>query len=109
MRLDRPGLSDRIRCDRLCFGLSDPMGSVASKGAEQPEPITPRRYLRPMWPPAKYQRWPAPETPGTRSWPLQRCVGSLDRKSTRLNSSHVAISYAVFCLKKKKIYYEGRL
>src|SRR5690625_5743245 len=27
---------------------------------------------------------------------------SEDRKSTRLNSSHVAISYAVFCLKKKK-------
>src|SRR5207253_7491861 len=26
-----------------------------------------------------------------------------DRKSTRLNSSHVAISYAVFCLKKKKM------
>src|SRR5690349_22280183 len=28
--------------------------------------------------------------------------GSTDRKSTRLNSSHVEISYAVFCLKKKK-------
>src|SRR5438874_5307625 len=28
-----------------------------------------------------------------------------DRKSTRLNSSHVEISYAVFCLKKKKIEY----
>src|SRR5690625_6841467 len=28
-----------------------------------------------------------------------------DRKSTRLNSSHVAISYAVFCLKKKNIQY----
>src|SRR5690606_41298338 len=28
--------------------------------------------------------------------------GKLDRKSTRLNSSHVKISYAVFCLKKKK-------
>src|SRR5690349_23046430 len=27
---------------------------------------------------------------------------SVDRKSTRLNSSHVEISYAVFCLKKKK-------
>src|SRR5699024_12019740 len=27
----------------------------------------------------------------------------LDRKSTRLNSSHVSISYAVFCLKKKKL------
>src|SRR5690625_5764370 len=30
-------------------------------------------------------------------------IRSLDRKSTRLNSSHVAISYAVFCLKKKRI------
>src|SRR5699024_12392716 len=29
-------------------------------------------------------------------------VGEQDRKSTRLNSSHVSISYAVFCLKKKK-------
>src|SRR3712207_8641829 len=29
-------------------------------------------------------------------------VGQLDRKSTRLNSSHANISYAVFCLKKKK-------
>src|SRR3712207_7822346 len=28
--------------------------------------------------------------------------GELDRKSTRLNSSHANISYAVFCLKKKK-------
>src|SRR5690625_6228094 len=35
----------------------------------------------------------------------ERFVASygLDRKSTRLNSSHVAISYAVFCLKKKTI------
>src|SRR5437868_9444933 len=31
-----------------------------------------------------------------------RCRGRGDRKSTRLNSSHVSISYAVFCLKKKK-------
>src|SRR5258708_27539268 len=29
-------------------------------------------------------------------------AGDLDRKSTRLNSSHQIISYAVFCLKKKK-------
>src|SRR5690606_39437008 len=29
-------------------------------------------------------------------------VQGIDRKSTRLNSSHVKISYAVFCLKKKK-------
>src|SRR5258705_994859 len=33
----------------------------------------------------------------TRRWPSQS-----DRKSTRLNSSHLGISYAVFCLKKKK-------
>src|SRR5256885_13086590 len=30
---------------------------------------------------------------------------SRDRKSTRLNSSHLVISYAVFCLKKKKQYF----
>src|SRR5699024_12195202 len=29
------------------------------------------------------------------------CISIKDRKSTRLNSSHVSISYAVFCLKKK--------
>src|SRR5690554_7791625 len=32
---------------------------------------------------------------------LQKELGQQDRKSTRLNSSHVRISYAVFCLKKK--------
>src|SRR5438067_10454117 len=34
--------------------------------------------------------------------PLLLAAGELDRKSTRLNSSHVSISYAVFCLKKKQ-------
>src|SRR3712207_7140345 len=38
--------------------------------------------------------------PGGR--PVARVVPPLDRKSTRLNSSHANISYAVFCLKKKK-------
>src|SRR3712207_7482472 len=33
---------------------------------------------------------------------LRRCFHVRDRKSTRLNSSHANISYAVFCLKKKK-------
>src|SRR3712207_7341096 len=36
------------------------------------------------------------------AWP-QRRHDPRDRKSTRLNSSHANISYAVFCLKKKKI------
>src|SRR3712207_7272431 len=35
--------------------------------------------------------------------PLRRGPRHRDRKSTRLNSSHANISYAVFCLKKKKI------
>src|SRR5690625_7357277 len=34
--------------------------------------------------------------------PPRKPRANRDRKSTRLNSSHVAISYAVFCLKKKK-------
>src|SRR6266511_4462503 len=56
-------------------------------------------------------RSPAPARPAPTAG--RRCAGcrgdlsvstgsSTDRKSTRLNSSHVKISYAVFCLKKKK-------
>src|SRR5262245_7700941 len=43
-------------------------------------------------------------TPGIEvSSEVKSRVARLDRKSTRLNSSHLGISYAVFCLKKKKI------
>src|SRR3712207_8545428 len=43
---------------------------------------------------------------GETSAVLERAVREpLDRKSTRLNSSHANISYAVFCLKKKNKYY----
>src|SRR6202043_594925 len=38
---------------------------------------------------------------------LPRTLVTKDRKSTRLNSSHVAISYAVFCLKKKQHLCDG--
>src|SRR5436190_18109942 len=47
---------------------------------------------------------PKPQRPGA-SWgkPFHSNLKAfLDRKSTRLNSSHTVISYAVFCLKKKK-------
>src|SRR5207249_11614418 len=56
-------------------------------------------------------RTPRPAVEARRSMPTCRSDGgsvpglhlaSEDRKSTRLNSSHVSISYAVFCLKKKK-------
>src|SRR5699024_12627402 len=50
-----------------------------------------------------------PLAPGVRASAMARCqpassagFKARDRKSTRLNSSHVSISYAVFCLKKKK-------
>src|SRR3989454_5613779 len=49
-----------------------------------------------------------PETPQEAAAMLKRLEGrkhqvmTADRKSTRLNSSHLVISYAVFCLKKKK-------
>src|SRR5439155_27288257 len=41
-------------------------------------------------------------TPALRNFLMSCRSRKRDRKSTRLNSSHVAISYAVFCLKKKK-------
>src|SRR5437667_5664968 len=48
---------------------------------------------------------PPPRTAGRPPSPRRWTRGSArerDRKSTRLNSSHITISYAVFCLKKKK-------
>src|SRR5574337_1397706 len=50
---------------------------------------------------------PMPGTRERRGWlPAGACKPVLgDRKSTRLNSSHHSISYAVFCLKKKKLLY----
>src|SRR5690625_3557997 len=48
-----------------------------------------------------YENYLRGNGPDTR-WMSMSVVFIKDRKSTRLNSSHVAISYAVFCLKKKK-------
>src|SRR5690348_18095502 len=47
----------------------------------------------------------AMDEPSSGAWkpfPRGRILNGRDRKSTRLNSSHPSISYAVFCLKKKK-------
>src|SRR5438309_6280949 len=46
------------------------------------------------------------DDPGTTAEPHRQqplAAGNVDRKSTRLNSSHSSISYAVFCLKKKML------
>src|SRR5690349_17683723 len=54
----------------------------------------------------KIKEWPLNAFLGqydNKSWQYARkALSGQDRKSTRLNSSHVEISYAVFCLKKKK-------
>src|SRR5690606_41894033 len=60
------------------------------------------------WSAARSPAAPAPPAPcsspssrSARSPPRSASWATRDRKSTRLNSSHVKISYAVFCLKKK--------
>src|SRR5690625_6472029 len=70
----------------------------------------PTRRSSDLRPPAARKRGPAAQPAGGfRAFgPLggraaaAPAPGARDRKSTRLNSSHVAISYAVFCLKKKR-------
>src|SRR4051794_41729962 len=52
-----------------------------------------------------HHRWRQDEAPGDVHPAVLDAAGrrvNVDRKSTRLNSSHPSISYAVFCLKKKK-------
>src|SRR3712207_8357188 len=46
-----------------------------------------------------------PEAAGVGKAIRRQCLSGGDRKSTRLNSSHANISYAVFCLKKKTTYH----
>src|SRR2546426_12632143 len=48
----------------------------------------------------------AVEVPPNARWLV---TAGTDRKSTRLNSSHLVISYAVFCLKKKKLTYDASI
>src|SRR3712207_7069931 len=50
----------------------------------------------------KFTHWLAKAAKGSEFLDLIYGSGNGDRKSTRLNSSHANISYAVFCLKKKK-------
>src|SRR2546422_5786038 len=63
---------------------------------------TDRRCRAGQWQ-SPHRRPPAlPCSTSTTRQPIRRTTISRDRKSTRLNSSHGYISYAVFCLKKKK-------
>src|SRR5690625_5403784 len=74
-------------------------------------PISPRGWRPPPvrsgrgWPPP--WGWPSPSA-GCAVCSTRTPPRAPDRKSTRLNSSHVAISYAVFCLKKKNTIHSGQ-
>src|SRR5216683_3854398 len=77
---------------------------MEKSGWSSGEPAPNRCRLRKSGGWARFARW---LTPRTERWPTpasptRRTCTSSDRKSTRLNSSHDQISYAVFCLKKKK-------
>src|SRR5699024_12458058 len=61
----------------------------------------PRRHPLGAVLPADRRKGRAWLSPQAARVPARPTGGSRDRKSTRLNSSHVSISYAVFCLKKK--------
>src|SRR5207249_5627436 len=74
-----------------------------------PSPLPPRRRTAPSSPVRRSRRQstragsrPPSSSLSPRRFPSGRVsAGTVDRKSTRLNSSHVSMSYAVFCLKKK--------
>src|SRR3712207_7356062 len=72
----------------------------------------PRRSLMAPWCCAPGPTWGMPSgveppTHDERARGPDEREGGRDRKSTRLNSSHANISYAVFCLKKKKRQYSN--
>src|SRR2546422_7426033 len=63
---------------------------------------SPRRSRRPVRSPPRCRPSPAYDALSTETRQTGKSETRGDRKSTRLNSSHGYISYAVFCLKKKK-------
>src|SRR5438034_8994382 len=67
----------------------------ASHGPRPPAPPEARKQQATLRPPRRAHLERAPRS-------ASRSAARADRKSTRLNSSHTVISYAVFCLKKKK-------
>src|SRR5256885_7733368 len=87
-----------LSCALLTLG----MGTAQAQSAPAPS-----SQSAPAWP-TQPVKWVVPYAPGgttdviARQLAVQMGKDLGDRKSTRLNSSHLVISYAVFCLKKKK-------
>src|SRR5690606_41240780 len=79
-----------------------PMPGCTLRGRD-PRRLSPLRHRQPSWSVVHSCGSPLLARVRLRGWdPEAALVRIRDRKSTRLNSSHVKISYAVFCLKKKK-------
>src|SRR6266508_4944177 len=117
MKVDE-GRARRIPCAAKLYGVFTGAGIRRGRRRPRIRRLRPararRRSRRPL---RRGSRADRPRPPArSRSPRRSRCARAgrgggpagpppRDRKSTRLNSSHVAISYAVFCLKKKKIGY----
>src|SRR5437763_10993579 len=84
----------------LFFFTDTPSPSIYTLSLHDALPISDpaAEEIRPLISAAGWHRAAVLRTPGRTS-----CAWHRDRKSTRLNSSHRCISYAVFCLKKKNI------
>src|SRR2546426_3070872 len=77
--------------------------SLADVLAEHPPHVEPQQWHLPrLAHRLGYQRLAA-DSQGGEPGVADATAAARDRKSTRLNSSHLVISYAVFCFKKKKI------
>src|SRR3712207_8220811 len=81
---------------------------VRSRGVDDPDrPVVLPRHRRPVRVEAPAHAQVREGQERREGVAVERGHGpDLDRKSTRLNSSHANISYAVFCLKKKKTLYD---
>src|SRR5688500_19167009 len=104
----------RITCMTLLLGLTALATNVSAEEARSPAPAY-RIIVHPKNPASSVERTFLRDAflKKTTRWPHDRVIHPadlasssaarvrLDRKSTRLNSSHLVISYAVFCLKKK--------
>src|SRR3712207_9131303 len=85
--------NDTATTEIYTLSLHDALPISRARGRRAPAP--PRRA---RGGPARHRGAPLPQSASVPPPPARR----QDRKSTRLNSSHANISYAVFCLKKKK-------
>src|SRR5690606_42151284 len=94
LMLRRPPSSTLFPYTTLFRSQKGSLGSLHSPSLASP--VSPEGFAPPLGSVGLFSVSPPPQA---RRSPAYR---ARDRKSTRLNSSHVKISYAVFCLKKKK-------